>query len=414
MLNKNYFNISFLNFLSFLCASIIPFLVLGPFIPDLIISLSSIWFIYYSIKNKLVKYYKNIYFYFFLGFCLICIFSSIISENIFFSLKSSLFYFRIGIFALLISFLIDSNKKILDYFYYFFLFTFFILTIDGFYQYFTGVNLIGYEVHGVRVSSFFGDEHILGSYLARLFPLFFALFVIRKSKKIYEITAVSIIFVMVDVMIFLSAERTAFFLFNLSTLFIIIFISRYKILRLVLLIISILIISTITLNSQSLFERYVKSPVASIGIGNDDNQKYMFSPGHDSLIRSAFKMFQDKPLFGHGPKMFSIKCNDPKYINKNFKCHPHPHNFYAQLLAETGILGFSFLIGLFIYFIILMINHSYFFFKDKQKLLSDYQICLLGGLLISIWPFITSGNFFTNNLMMLYSLQFGFFKKIKN
>ena len=83
MLIKDYFNISFLNFLSLLIASIIPFLVLGPFIPDLIISLSSIWFIYYSIKNKLFKYYKNNYFYFFLGFWLICIFSSIISENIF-------------------------------------------------------------------------------------------------------------------------------------------------------------------------------------------------------------------------------------------------------------------------------------------------------------------------------------------
>ena len=408
---KDYYNISFINFLSLLCASIIPFLVLGPFIPDLIISLSSIWFIYYSIKNKLFKYYKNNYFYFFLGFCVVCIFSSIISENIFFSLKSSLFYFRIGIFALLISFLIDNNKKILDYFYYFFLFTFFTLAIDGFYQYFTGFNIIGYPIQNIRVSSFFKDELILGSYLARLFPLFFALFVIRKNKKTTEIVVVSIIFVMVDVLIFLSAERTAFFLFNLSTLFIIFFISRYKILRLTLLLISILIISIITLNSPSLFNRYVKSPIASIGMNNTD-QKYMFSPAHDALIRSAFKMFKDKPLFGHGPKMFSKKCYDPNYLNQKHKCHAHPHNFYAQLLAETGILGFSFLVGLFTYFIILTINHTYIYFKNEKKLLSDYQICLLSGLLITIWPFITSGNFFTNNLMILYSLQIGFFRKI--
>ena len=55
MLIKNYFNISFLNFLSLLIASIIPFLVLGPFIPDLIISLTSFWFLFYSIKKKFIN-----------------------------------------------------------------------------------------------------------------------------------------------------------------------------------------------------------------------------------------------------------------------------------------------------------------------------------------------------------------------
>ena len=38
---------------------------------------------------------------------------------------------------------------------------------------------------GIRVSSFFGDEHIMGSYLSRLFPLLFALFLI-KIKKNFE------------------------------------------------------------------------------------------------------------------------------------------------------------------------------------------------------------------------------------
>jgi hypothetical protein len=110
-----------------------------------------------------------------------------LSDNILLSLESSLFYFRIGIFALLISFLIDHNKKILDYFYYSFVITFFILIIDGYIQYFAGINIMGYKVQGIRVSAFFRDELILGSYLSRLFPLLFALFVARKKKHISEI-----------------------------------------------------------------------------------------------------------------------------------------------------------------------------------------------------------------------------------
>ena len=35
------------------------------------------------------------------------------------------------------------------------------LVIDGYIQYFTGINLSGFKISGVRVSSFFGDELIL-------------------------------------------------------------------------------------------------------------------------------------------------------------------------------------------------------------------------------------------------------------
>jgi hypothetical protein len=57
-----------------------------------------------------------------------------------------------------------------------------------------------------------------------------------------------------------------------------------------------------------------------------------------------------------------------------------------------------------------MSKHLLIYVKTREKWLSDYQICLLAGLLITIWPFITTGNFFTNKLMLFYSLQMGFFK----
>ena len=46
------------------------------------------------------------------------------------------------------------------------------LIVDGYFQYFFGKNLFGYALYNdYRVSSFFGSELILGSYLARFFPI---------------------------------------------------------------------------------------------------------------------------------------------------------------------------------------------------------------------------------------------------
>ena len=53
-----------------------------------------------------------------------------------------------------------------------------IFLIDGYFQFFTGVNLLGFKINGMRVSSLFGDELIMGSYLSRLFPLLFSLFIL--------------------------------------------------------------------------------------------------------------------------------------------------------------------------------------------------------------------------------------------
>jgi O-antigen ligase len=399
------------NILCMVCAGIVPLLVTGPFLPDLLVSILSLWFIYYCVRHKMYSVYKNTYFYFFIAFCIVCIISSLLSHNILLSLESSLFYFRIGIFALLISFLIDHNKKILDYFYYSFVVTFFILIMDGYIQYFTGTNIIGYKVQGIRVSSFFRDELILGSYLSRLFPLLFALFVARKKKHISEIYSISVLFILLDVLIFLSGERTSFVFLNLSTLFIIFFIQEHKLLRITVFIISLAIISTLTFNDNRLYDRYIASPIDNMGLGSKSSKKNIFTPTHDATIKTAWNMFLDKPILGHGPKLFRIKCSDLRYMSDpEIICQPHPHNFYLQLLAETGVVGFAFLAGLFIYFGYLMIKQMFTKYLYQRKLLTDYQICLFAGLLITIWPFSPNGNFFGNHLMIFYSLQIGFFK----
>ena len=324
------------------------------------------------------------------------------------SFESSLFYFRIGVFSCFIWYLIGRDKDILTYFYYALVLCFSALVIDGYIQHFRGVNLLGFEISEIRVSSFFGDELIMGSYLSRLFPLLFALFIVKKKQK-FENYFIGILFVLVEVLIFMSGERTAFFFLNLSTVFIIILIKEYKKFRLITFIIAAICVFILTLNSPELKERMFKSPAKDMGLIESSKDVVIFSPAHDSLIRTSFNMFKDQYLLGHSPKMFRVICKDEKYATGIAPCMTHPHNFYVQLLAETGIIGFLFLFSALSYVFFTALKQLKSIIFRQKRPLTDYQVCLLAGLLISLWPFSPNGNFFNNWLMIVYSLPVGFY-----
>ena len=403
------FKYLYTNLINLVIASIIPFLIWGPFFPDLIVSVSALFFLFYVFKNKEFYFFNNKPLIIFFSFCIYCILLSIfIAEDMMLSFESSLFYFRIGVFSCFIWYLIDKDKNILTYFYYALVLCFLVLVIDGYIQYFTGVNLTGYKISDIRVSSFFGDELIMGSYLSRLFPLLFALYLIKKKQK-YEIYFIGFLFILVEVLIFMSGERAAFFFLNLSTVFIIILIKEYQKFRLLTFIIAIIGIFIVGLNSSNLNERMFKGPAEDMGLIKSSNKAVIFSPAHDSLIRTAYNMFKDQPIFGHGPKMFRAICKDEKYATGITPCMPHPHNFYIQLLAETGIIGFLFLFSVLAYVIFVALRQlKSIIFKQKRPL-TDYQVCLLAGILITVWPLTPNGNFFNNWLMIVYSLPIGFY-----
>ncbi len=402
--------------------SLIPFfLITGPFLPDLSISLISIIFLLYCYKKKNFLFFKNKYFYFFLIFWLYLIFNSLINNFNLDSLKISFFYFRYGVFVVAVTAYMQNDEKIIKYFFYCIFICFTVLIFDGYYQYFFQKNILGWGTH-TRLSSFFGDEKILGSYICRLWPIFFGLAILFFKKKDKLFLLLILIFVLSETLIFLTGERVAFFYINLSAIFVIIFSQKLLYLRLITLISSLAFIVLISYLNPIAKQRMIDTTIKQMNITNIVENKntetvYIFSKQHTHHYITAYRIFLDNKIFGVGVKNFRNFCDREKYAVSYLSCSSHPHNTYLQILSEIGIIGFLFLIVAFFYFSKNVIIHL--FLKIKKKyLFTDFEICILSGLLIYLWPFAPSGNFFNNWLSIIMSLYLPFFiwsaaKKVK-
>ena len=391
--------------------SLLPFfLITGPFLSDLSVSLISLLFLIYCLKKKNFSFFKNKYFYFFLIFWIYLIFNSLINNFNLDSLKISFFYFRYGVFVIAIASLLKTNDKFVKYFFYCIFLCFVALIIDGYYEYFSNdsVNILGQLSSKSRVSSFFGDEYILGSYLSRLWPIFFGLsiFFINKNNKLFFVLVS--IFILSESLIFLSGERAAFFFINLAAIFVIIFSHKLVKLRLIILTTSLFFIIFISFINPTAKERIIDKTVGQI-VSKSHNgviEYFAFSKVHNALYIAAYKMFLDNKLIGVGVKNFRNFCDDEKY-KKPFSCSTHPHNTYLQILAETGAIGFLFLVFILFYFCKYVTKHAYLKFKGKE-FFSDFEICLLSGILLYLWPFVPTGSIFNNWLNIIIYLYFPF------
>lgn len=417
-------NISFYKFFFLIVPAVftilIPFfLITGPFLADLAVSLCAILFIINTIFNQSINlgnYYKNKFFLLFIIFWVTSVISSLLSSHILFSLETSFFYIRFCFFVLSVLFLLRNYPKFIILFFYSICFCFLILIADGFVQFFTKKNIFGWEIISNRISSFFKDELVLGSYISRLLPLFLALFIFLKNKlNIYFKYLFIIIFILSEVLVFLSGERASFFFLNLSAFFFLALSSDYKKTRVGILFTSFLIIIIITLfNSEykfRMFDTTLNQIKVSDTISANDLTKnyYVFTSQHENIYKSAILMFKENKIIGIGPRLFRLNCNKKQFLISSDSCTTHPHNTYIQLLAELGIFGFIQIFILFLIFLYFSIKHIFFKITKRFIIFNDFQIALLSGILITIWPFVPTGNFFGNWISILYYLPIGFF-----
>ena len=420
LIKKEFLNIKRSNYsltikLIYIISIFVPvFAITGPFLADLSVCIIGILFIIFCINQKgknLIGYKK--YLYFFLILYSILIISAINSSYTQQSVKI-FFYIRFFIYFLAILFLINKLKNYKYIFFEILKIIFYILFLDSAIQYLFHFNILGISpiknfgldsnsVSSIILTSFFGDEKILGSYLVRLFPLFIYLFLLRKKKILFinfiYIIILSSILVLITI---LSNERMAvlysIFIFLFLFLFYVYLYKKKKYFFFIFLIFVPFSIFIFNINnsSQRIIHTYQQI--------RPDNSFVFFSTVHEKYAISSIEIFKKNILLGSGPKTFLVACENSNFSWKNDECNNHPHNIFFQILSEVGTLGIV------IYFYLIFVFGKLFtkYFKEKNK-----KIFLIISIFCFLNPFFPSGNLFNNwfNIVNWISIPFIFSKR---
>ncbi len=394
------------------------------FLADLFASISALIVIglFFVKESKEIILQIKFKLYYFLIFYFIILISLIFSISYEKSFLPSFFYFRYFLFIVGIYYLFKRYSFFKNIFLYSLIFTISIIFFDSLIQYLNGYNLLGYKVGNDPtpfITSFFEDEKKLGSYLVRLLPLFLSLFFFQNLRKFSNY-----IILIFGFFIFLSSERTAFFLYFVILFFYIAIIKN----KMKFFIFSSLLILVIFISNEKLKFKYVDYTLQQLGfIETQWNQNYKgkkryFSKEHEDLSLTSFIIFKDNYLNGSGIKTFYEICNSYKleekekkinrldYLGRDNKitCSTHPHNTYLQILSEIGIFGFFMVFFLFLK--TLYENIRIIISKNLNNITKSYYFLNL-SIIINLFPLIPSGNFFNNwlSLIMFYPMGYWLF-----
>jgi oligosaccharide repeat unit polymerase len=264
----------------------------------------------------------------------------------------------------------------------------------------------------------------MGSYTARLLPLAVALFYLADRK--FRQIAIFITIFLSGILIFISGERTSLAYFLLFLTFYLFIINKKQIFY-IFLIIFLIAGLTFIVNPKSI-NRLVLHTADQI----KSTQALGFSLRHMLHYLTAYEMFLNSPIAGHGLKSFRHLCEkfnknrnlpifQTDYAKENLDsykngCNTHPHSIYLEFLSELGVIGFILFGSIFayvVYQILILLKLKFL----KRKILSSKQKCLfliLAGIFTTMFPILPSGSYFNNWMLVISYLPIGFYLGIKD
>lgn len=262
-----------------------------------------------------------------------------------------------------------------------------VVALDAIYQYFTGVDLFGFEKQGYRLT---GPMHrlavgILLTKLGWIAGLPIARWGFERGDTRVKV-AVAAWLLAVTTAVVLSGERMALVLMILgafiaaSTLD-----TKARKAAIAVLLVAILAIALALAGKGDLYERYVRQTQESI--------TDLWASVYGQLWRNALVIAEHHPVTGVGPKNFRIACHDDTIAigAENLgRCGTHPHNLYLEWLVETGVVG---LIG-FLVLLGLWLRRIYL----HRRLSKDWWLTsgAAVSVLLQVWPLGPTGSLFNN------------------
>ena len=399
------------------------FLVTGPAIPDIVITTSVIFSIFYFIfLNRYQEIIKINFFKISIIFWGSLIFISFFSYNKLNSFQDSIIFIRFLLIPFSIYLIFFKNDKIFKRLLLLILLLVIFVSVDTLYQFFNyssengfGEDLLGFKSNWYgRLTGPFRDELIPGSYISK-FGLFGYVFLIISDKFKKNLFIHSIYLSLIFVVSYVSGERMAFATYALGLFILFVFLSKYRksfFLSIFLGLITLFIIIKLhpfyndfkvvesTQYHQGLkIEKFFKcnnkteevcSKIIEVQPSFTEVIKNFDTSAYGEIYLLAYRMFIENPITGIGINNFKFLCNSNEFYNKlmsNYDCASHPHNIYIQWLSEGGLfVFFSFILYLF-FLITFIINN-----EGEKK----YKIISLVIILIMFWPIMSTGSLIKN------------------
>ena len=259
-------------------------------------------------------------------FLAVCILSSVVSNIPLYSLGEALVWFRFPLFAMATVFWLASDKRLL----YGMLFS----TAIGMFI-MTGILTAEILIEGQkggRLTWPYGDL-VPGNYLAKVgLPVFSVLVALAVGAKPRLAVISAILSLISIVMSVLTGERINFLIRACGGMLAALVwkpsFRRYGMLVLIEILAVVLVFSFM----PSMQDRFTTQIVNQIPTGPHSD--------YFRVMGAGVEVFKTSPFLGVGPAAHRELCPDIAGHISAFRCDNHPHNFYIQLLAETGIIGF--------------------------------------------------------------------------
>jgi len=321
----------------------------------------------------------------------------------FYTTMKSIAFLRFLILYLVIRFLVENNK--INYKFFFISCSFFsiFVALDIFVQLIFGKDIFGHESGGRHFSGPFGNEYIAGGYLQRfslfsffLIPIFFQ----EKFKKTIKFI-LPLLFLIFFIAITLSGNRMPLILFLFIILLVVIFqeqTRKYLIPFFITFLVLFILIFNTNFKVKNNFKDFYNhvSGISKIIITKD--YRNVKAPQYFKEFATFYDTWLLNKYIGGGIKSFRYNCHLRENIDRksNFICNMHPHNYYLEILTETGLAG--------LFLIIIMLSLTFYlsFYKKyftNSSLKNNHIITPFIFLLIAeVFPLKSTGSFFTTGV----------------
>ena len=366
-------------------------------------------------------------------------------------------FFRFFLMLLIIYLLCKFDILNLRYFFISATFSAIFVSLDIIFQYFFGFNIIGLsKPNDYHSTGFFGDESIAGGFIQNFsfFSLMFIAFVFKNKNYIRFLLTTSIICIL-GLGILFSGNRMPLVLFVLGLILVFLFKKELRKIIIAACIVLLILFKFIFSYDETIKANYISLHGNTLGLvilikdqlftKNEIKEKsklstesekelevervhFLSNSSNIRLVVTAIDIWSRNKIFGNGIKSFRTDCiklfanNPEEYTISDFRglvigpfyqfyftednsriignvvqkqrlCSNHPHNYYLQILAETGIAGlFIISIAGYLFFVFIFKNFN---FLKKNNIENFLILSCVISLFLATFPLRTSGSIFS-------------------